>query len=255
MTGLTPNHFPRFTTGLVAVVGILLALGRSQAADINPSILKLKANTFTSQCGQFTVIGHAPGSPLGPPSLSKIRGGYLQMDPALLLLTCEQIKTKLLGLLEGGDEWKGAITGFVQGKALASEPVQVNSQWYPHGWRFQIVVPGQVERKQLIRATVRALLLEMANRHNPTAGLAETPLWLQEGLAAQLFALHGTTLVPGNRTLTIQTETSVDVYREDRDHLRLFRPLDFAALSYPTQRQLTGLAWEKIGRASCRERV
>jgi hypothetical protein len=204
-------------------------LGESASAQpLVPSqgILQLRSRT-----DQFIVFGALPGMASGPPSLSLIETNHLQMDPTLLVLTCERVKTEVLRELGLSDAWTGRIQINVRGELRPTEPVMIESQWNPNGWRYLIVVPGQMERPRLMRALTRALLLEIANRGNASQRPAEIPLWLEEGLATHLLALHGDSLIPEIRTLTsLVQEAHPDVFTEARRQLRGRELVPFADL-------------------------
>ncbi|MBI5802785.1 MAG: hypothetical protein HZA92_18940 [Verrucomicrobia bacterium] len=198
-----------------------------------------------SRSDQFVVLGALPGSALGPPSLSLIETNHLQMDPTLLVLTCERVKTVLLHELGLSDTWSGRIQINVRGGLRPTEPVVIESHWNPGGWRYQIVVPGQLERTRLMRALTRALLLEVANRGNTSQRPAEIPLWLEEGLAKHLLALHGDSLIPEIRTLTsVMQAAHPDVFTEARRQLRGRHLVSFADLCMARPDQFNAEQWE-----------
>lgn len=209
-------------------------------------ILRLESRTQ-----QFLVFGALPGSALGPPSLSLIETNHLQMEPTLLVLTCERVKTELLHELGLADAWRGRIQLNVHGAMRPTEHVVVESQWYPGGWRYQIVLPGQVERTRLMRTLTRALLLEIANRNNPSQRLAEIPLWLEAGLATHLLALHGDTLIPEIRTLTSVVQAAhPDVFLEARRQLTERELVSFADLCQAQPGQFNDEQWEVFRRTA-----
>ncbi len=204
---------------LVYVCGLTVGWP-SAPASAQPLVPTQGILQLRSRTDQFIVFGALPGSPLGPPSLSLIETNHLQMDPTLLVLTCERVKTELLRELGLPDAWTGRIQINVRGELRPTEPVVIHSQWNQGGWRYQIVVPGQLERTQLMRALTRTLLLEIANRGNPSQRPAEIPVWLEEGLAAHLLALHGDSLIPEIRTLTSLVQAAHPyVFTEARRHL------------------------------------
>jgi len=89
-----------FACGLAA--GWLGDFASAQPLVPAQGILQLRSRT-----DQFIVFGALPGSALGPPSLSLIETNHLQMDPTLLVLTCERVKTELLHELGLPDAWTG----------------------------------------------------------------------------------------------------------------------------------------------------
>ncbi len=204
-----------------------------------------------SRSQQFKVFGSPPGTAQGPPSLSLLETNHVQMEPTVLVLTCERVRTELLKELGLGDAWSGRIQIIVQGELRPTEPVIVESQWFASGWRYRMVVPGQLERPRLVRALTRALLLEIANRGNRSQRPVEIPLWLEEGLATHLLALHGDNLVPEIRTsLTFVQNANPDVFLEARRLLRGRELVAFADLALARPDQFTDEQWEVFRRTA-----
>lgn len=232
---------------LCAVLTVGLAMSaRAQFLVPAQGIQRLESRTL-----QFLVYGAPPGSAQGPPSLSLIETNHLQMEPTILVLTCERVKTELLQELGLTDQWKGRVQINVRGELRPTEPVVVESQWYPGGWSFQIAVPGQLERTRLMRTLTRALLLEIANRNNPSQRLAEIPLWLEEGLATHLLGLHGDSLVPAIRTLSSTVQNAqADAFLEARRRLRGRELVPFAELCSAQPDQFNDEQWEVFRRTA-----
>ena len=228
------------------VASWLVAPAAAQPLPPAQGILRLE-----SRSQQFLVFGALPGSALGPPSLSLLETNHLQMEPTLLVLTCERVKTELLAELGLPDTWAGRIQINVHGEKPPTEPVVLESQWFPSGWRYQLVVPGQLERLRLMRALTRALLLEIANRGNSSQRLAEIPLWLEEGLATHLLALNGDTLIPEIRTLTSVVQAAhPDVFLEARRQLLERELVAFADLCQAQPGQFNDGQWEVFRRTA-----
>jgi hypothetical protein len=111
-----------------------------------------------------------------------------------------------------------------------------------------LIVPNPVEPMRLIRALIQALLLEQANRRNPTH-TAEIPLWLTEGLTQQVMATRGAAvlLAPPQAQanhLSVQ-RTVVDTRRNQgsflaREALGERAPMTLQELSWPKDNQLEG---------------
>ncbi len=231
---------------LGVAAGWMAESARAQPLVPSQGILRLESRTL-----QFLVFGAPPGTAQGPPSLSLIQSNHLQMEPTILVLTCERVKTELIQELGLMDQWRGRIQINVRGELRPTEPVVVESQWYPGGWSYQIVVPGQLERTRLMRALTRALLLEIANRNNRSQQLAEIPLWLEEGLATHLLALHGDSLVPTIRTLSSTVQNAhADAYVEARRRLRGSELVSFAELCSVQADQFNDEQWEVFRRTS-----
>jgi hypothetical protein len=207
--------------------------------------------TYESRSLQFTIFGAPPGSALGPPSLSLIQPNHVQMDPTVLVLTCERVKGELLNLLGASDDWQGRILITVQGDAPARTPVNVQAQWSIGRWSYRLILPGQVERTRLVRALTRALLLEMANRGNETQRTAEVPLWLEEGFTTHLLAACGKDLIPEMRTATFEVRASYpDAFAEARETLRGQPPAPLAGLFALRSDEMPEADWEKFRHSS-----
>ncbi|MBL6766287.1 MAG: hypothetical protein ISQ14_15135 [Verrucomicrobiae bacterium] len=249
----------RFICGLV-LMGLIAAV--HGAGNLRSKLGHLP-RVMTSATGQFVVLGFEPGSPNGPPPLSSIRTNHVQLDPGVLVLTCERVKSEFLLLLNIGDKWKGAVSIHVDGRAQADTDLEVSATRMRDGWGFRLRLPGQIERMRLVRALVRVLLLEIANRENTSGRLAEVPLWMQEGLAAQLYAMHGDALAAsiGLQVFGLDEELAVpkvmlgrnipqsyernytELLSMARRHFELFEPAEFATLQMPLPKDREGFAW------------
>ncbi|MBM3869788.1 MAG: hypothetical protein FJ392_02345 [Verrucomicrobia bacterium] len=244
-----------FAIGFRSLRAGAAALGVSSALFVEAPAQKpfpeLKPLLLESRSQQFKVVGYPVGTALGPPSLSYLLTNHVQMEPTILVLTAERVRTELLAELGLGEAWAGRITITVQGDLPPTSPVVVVSQWFPGGWRYQMIVPGQLDRPRLLRALTRALLLEVANRNNASQRSAEIPLWLEEGLATHLLALHGETLVPEVRTrMAVIRTASPDVFADARQLLRGRALVSFSDLSLITADQLHDAQWQVFHRTS-----
>lgn len=215
----------------------------SAPAQPTPSALRL--HRYESRTQQFVVFGALPGTAYGAPDLSLLETNHIQIEPSVLVLTCERLKFELLKELNMSDGWTGQIHITVRGDMPPAEVVVVESQWFSNGWRYRMVLPGQMERPRLVRTLTRALLLELANRHNRSQRLAEIPLWLEAGLTTHLLAVHGETLVAENRTRrTIEQGLAAGVFREAHRRLQGQPPPAFSDLTLVQAGQLDEEQWE-----------
>lgn len=221
---------------------------------------------YSSASRQFFVIGHPPGAPKGAPPLSQIRADHLQMDPSVLAMACERVKQELYLMLLLDDEWMSTISVIIEGRAPPEQPISITAIAGSRGLNYRIVLPGQIPKQRLIRTIVRALLLEIINRKTSGTRVNEVPLWLQEGLAAHLFAtqgdilmqgitervfgLNGAKIVTGARTPTTFDRTYEDSLAATYRHIQLNQPLDFAHLNLPEPEQLTGYEWKTYQHSS-----
>lgn len=222
--------------------------------------LASRPQSKVSSTRQFIVIGHEPGSELGPLSRSNIRRDHIQMEPGLVAMISEKIKSEFLFLFRRqNDAWESQITLHINGKANADTPINVAANYSNRGWRFDVSLPGQVEKRRLVRAVVRVLLLDVANRGNRSGRVAEVPLWMQEGLAAYLYGISGPVMVPniGTRLFGLHGPTIVPLqlapaFEQDyqrllgpeRQHLELFAALSFTDLQHPMPGHLQGYPWQ-----------
>ena len=234
-----------------AVLTLLLWLAGGGAVSGETPRSVLAPMRLESRSQQFVVFGSPPGTELGPPSLSLIESNHVQMEPTLLVLTCERVRTELLRELGVGDAWSGRIQVHVQGDLRPTEPVVVESQWFANGWHYRMVVPGQLDRPRLVRSLTRVLLLEIANRGNRSQRPAEIPIWLEEGLATHLLALHGDNLVPETRTqFTRVQNASPDLFLEARRLLGGRELVAFMDLTLARPDQFTDEQWEVFRRTT-----
>src|SRR5205823_11847081 len=135
------------------------------------------------------------GLPLpAPPMASRATSSvsYVRLDPTLLAVSCERIKSAVLAELAMNDAWRGKIRISLHPVRDDSEPIVVTSVHYRDGWNYEMDIPEQVDGARLVKSVVEVVLLEIANRSARSLA-AELPLWLTEGLAAHLQA----TALPG----------------------------------------------------------
>lgn len=234
-----------------AVLGLLALLSGIDAARGQQRIAHTGPGRFESRSQQFVVFGSPAGTEQGPPSISLLETNHMQMEPTVLVLTCERVRMALLRELGLGDEWSGRIQIVVQGNLRPTEAVILESQWFPSGWRYQMVLPGQLDRPRLVRVLTRALLLEIANRANRSQRPVELPLWLEEGFATHLLALHGDNLVPDIRTsATLIQSANPDLFLEARRLLVGRDLVSFADLFATRANHPTDEQWEIFRRTA-----
>ena len=197
------------------------------------------------QSEQFTVVDARPVSAFSPGQLRTLAGKDLvRLDADVLLLSAERVKEVLLAELGSPPVNPGKIRLFLYSATRADNLVRVASSIHTDGWQYRLDIPDQIEARQLTRALVHGLLLEIANRGQGPKS-AELPLWLVEGLTAHLLAVAGRDLVIGavpiGKMFRIVSERKgLDYLRGARETLRNNRPLSFSELAYPTRESLTG---------------
>jgi hypothetical protein len=201
--------------------------------------------TVESRSGQFLVTGVRPDFALRtPPSAKGATNHFLRLEPAAVAVTAERVKEALLRELGVTDQWRGRIRITLKVNAPPNGPTPVNSEWFTDGWQFQVLLPHFLEPERLVRALVRAVLLERANRDNASTRLGDTPLWLEEGLHAQLLATKSVNLILETQTMTVLSERVRDPFEKVRQRLRSHAAYAFSDLCMPSATQLAGAGWD-----------
>ncbi|MBI3849519.1 MAG: hypothetical protein HY298_04400 [Verrucomicrobia bacterium] len=228
---------------VIVCVWFLLPDARGQAYYLDPV-------TARSTTGQFIVYGPRHGKAL-PPSLSNATN-LVRLEPPILAISCERIKKALANELGAANSWRGKIYVVLRPVRSVDDGIAINASQFTDGWMYQVELPDAVESSRLLRAMVRVVLLEMANR-NAGARQAEIPLWLAEGLSQELMAESAIDLVVPFPQQTINglaiSQTLRNARRTDpltAAHERLCSSpaLTFEQLSWPTADQLSSQAGE-----------
>jgi hypothetical protein len=190
-----------------------------------------------SRSGQFTVYGERQSSaPQPPPSFSG-NTNLVSLEPTLLAVSCERVKQALLRELGAPDAWRGRIHLRLHPAGDPDEPICVTSSRFTDGWAYQMELPDAVDPGRLVRALVRVLLLEWANRGG-SGNLAEVPLWLSEGLSQDILTEPRAALVlqrPATglpQPNTVPSITRTNPLARAHELLRGRPPLTFEQLSW-----------------------
>jgi hypothetical protein len=164
------------------------------------------------------------------------------LEPSALVVSCERLKTVLLERLGLTDQWQGRIDLTINPELAEGQGPRLQANAHPQGWTYQLELPRSVKEEILMRWLMQTLLLEMANRQ-AGAHSSEIPLWLVEGLSADLQANSLPTFMvqPG------QNWTSDIKWNKTRDRvpmaLRQHAPLTFQQLSWTQASELTAEEW------------
>jgi hypothetical protein len=212
------------------LVGMLA--GQSQTLPPN-------GNSAISRTGQFVINGVNPqGFRPRPPNL-ETNHPLVQLEPALLTVSCERIKRALLSTLNAPDQWRGKIFIVLHPLQNAAEDITITSEHFSDGWRYRVDLPDAVEPPRLVRAVTQLLLLEMANR-NASEQSAQLPAWLAEGMPQLLLAGSDIDLVlqpaqpaSGNNLANraeMREARPTDLFKQSRERLRQTPPLTIAQL-------------------------
>ncbi len=218
-------------------VGILSGLG----APFQPL-------TLQSRSGQFIVAGVPMPARADPASI--MIGGvalagrsyavstssvtFVRLDPALVAVSCEEIKQALLKELGAADEWKGSVGIAIHPVREDDEPIIITSLHYPSGWNYHLETADHVDRARFLRALVQVLLSEMANREAGSRS-AELPPWLANGFAEHLQATSLAGLMLEPQTGVSRRQHASDPLVKVRERLRNQPPLTLDELDWPAE--------------------
>lgn len=227
---------------LLIAIGLLLATGCALPAQI----LALKP-VVSSASGQFTVLDHRGAPPPALPTTSRSRG-FFDLEPPLLVVSCERIRNALNSELGATAQWRGRIHITISPARNNSDDYALVAERSRDGWNYRLNLPQRVEQTMFVRTLVQALLLELANR---SAGerSAEIPFWLVEGLTQKLLSTRQAELIlaPPGRSIggvsvdpTLFEGTDNERLEIARRVLREHPPLTLEALSWPRPDEFSG---------------
>ena len=173
--------------------------------------------------GAASALGHSEEVPL---------------EPWSLVVMCERIKGLVLNELGLADQWQGRIDLTINPSLTEEKGPQLTAVRGPREWTYGLELPRRVKQEMLLRSLIHTLLLEMANRQ---AGVqsAKIPLWLVEGISADLRANNLPTFIlqPGQHLSTnFVWQRGAQMLPAD---LRQQAPLTFQDLSWPEASNLT----------------
>jgi hypothetical protein len=225
-------------------------------AQLTPAFVVAKSHS-----GQFTARAIARNSTARPLAAMKIpmagtwafalqmpnpransgTNNYVELDPALLVISCERLKEALLLELAANDAWSGRIDLLINSALPEGEEPFLVASLRREGWYYELQLPKSVKPDRLLRALVHVMLLEMANRADSTES-AEIPLWLIEGMTAHLRAFNLPTFLVQPKATIVANRLKLDGLDVVREHLRKEPALTFQALSWPDVEQARGAA-------------
>lgn len=189
-------------------------------------------SSIISSSRQFIV--HDARQTQGVPALrnSEQDPRTIDLEPALLAVSAERIKGKLLELLRSPDNWRSRIHLKLFPTQSEQQPILINSIRYRDNWEYRVNIPDQVQTNKLITGLVEVLLKEIANRRALRRS-SEIPLWLTEGISLQLQYSTKNNLLLKSETYTIDTTTDKDPLIPARQILDKNIPMTFDQLSMP----------------------
>ena len=227
---------------LIAIVAALLGVSEAQTA--------LPGVNFSthSYSGQFVVHALGVGSDAALISRLTADPNYIQLDPSLLVVSCERIKQLLWRRLDDKPSWRGKIFLNLRPAREQDENVTLVSEKFSDGWQYRLALPDVMERGRFVRSIVQVLLVEIANR-GAEARSTEAPLWLVEGLSRDLLTsgeleiilpppnwkINGVTIRP-----QLVSERMPNPLARARAVLGEYPPLTFDELSWPADDPMSG---------------
>jgi hypothetical protein len=203
--------------------------------------------TLQSRSGQF-VVGGLPMAARADAASAVIGGimlpvrafntstsavSFVRLDPALVAVSCEEIKSALLKELGAADHWKGGVRVLLHPIRDEREEVYFTSVRNPNGWNYRLEMPDQIDRSRFIRAVVQAVVEEMANRGAGRVE-AELPPWLTIGLGEHLEANSLFDLTLELQSGISQRRRNHDPLAKVRDSFRNSAPLTLDQLDWPS---------------------
>ena len=192
------------------------------------------------------------------PTLNRISGpgdsaGVL-LDPDLVAVGCERIKAALLESLQLRDEWRGKVHVRLLPGGAPDQHLRVGATRFADGWQYSISAPDALRPARFVEAVVTALLMELCNRV-PGPRPAEVPLWVAEGMTAEVLSQVGPDLLPQHSPVVgkygeawgrIEPGTRVTRLSDSRDAARAVLrdrgTLTFRELSLPPEDVMDGEA-------------
>jgi len=253
------TQFNGLTTQRLAAFGVAIFLvgfcGGARAQILSPD-----KNSTRSRSDQFIVQGTPQISLLARSPRIAADTNLVRLEPALLVVSAENIKEWLGRTLEikASTPWRGQVYFALRPALSPDDGMTIISQPFSRVWSYRVELPDVLPRLNFARAMVQVLLLEYANR-GAQSHSAEIPVWLTDGLSRQLLAPGSpeTILsVPSKSEIMLaipskssdnlsvsrltQNMRGMDPLADSRRVLKNSPALTFEQLSWPTEAQLNG---------------
>jgi hypothetical protein len=251
----------------------LLLLAALVARADSFSDLKHDLNTGTHQSLSRQFVIHDPAITNYDILYPEGATNFVRLDPRLLTVSCERIKSAVLKELGAPDQWRGRVYIELHPDGDQDGAVPVIPLLYDDNWIYQIQLPEVIERSRFISAVVEVTLLEIANRG--ASQITPIPAWLAQGMSRQVmlsskvdlvleppkgrkngvpFSLHQTDLAiePAGKSESSKSRLlklrnyyhREDSLAEAHDELRVTTPLSLDQLSWPAPNQFEGQSAE-----------
>jgi hypothetical protein len=220
---------------VVILISVLAALQPARAAGRVASYIAYcascniwGADTFTSESGQFIVHGRSDGR-IVPRAANANNPALIQLKPQLVAVSAERVKRSVLEELQIQDQYRAKVHMVLLDLAPPDRPVELLSKVYRDSVQYEIILPSEIDNQRFVRALVKVVLLEYANRGANHA--SEVPGWLVEGLTRQIESRINPTYVFNKRPKTIEL-LGYDRLRGSREMLRTNAPMTIQELSF-----------------------
>jgi hypothetical protein len=147
-----------------------------------------------SHSGQFVIPAYRALSSSALAPLLATNRDFVRLEPALLTVSSERMKTMFQRELEIQPQWTGKIFLVLRAARSTSDGITITADRFRDKWQYRVDLPDVVERTRFVRAMTQVLLLEYANRK---AGMrsAEIPAWVAEGLAQQILSRNDAEII------------------------------------------------------------
>ncbi len=189
---LVTHEIPRTSPGRIRghafTAALQLALLLLPATFLTPALAQNASpnGLLRSHSGQFVVTRYESTPGRQPPSSqASTNSALIPLEPATLAITAERVRQALLKELLQPDFWQARVYVVIDNRLPQNSPALIGATRFTQGWRYQIELPNSIEPLKLVRGLTQVLLLEFANRSQPSRS-AEIPLWLSEGLTQQI---------------------------------------------------------------------
>ncbi len=226
-------------TGLLL---LFVAPAISQPLPLEPGIIQ-------SISGQFTIGASGGFSPLRHNAAVAANTNLIQLEPALLAVSAENLK-KVLGRalgIKSDEAWRGKINFILYPAQSPDEGVTITSGLVLRNWNYRVELPDVLTQTRYVRSLTAVLLLEMANR-SAAGHPAELPPWLVDGLAQHILATDSEKVILSTPTRTpeglpsrlVKGRHGTDALAATRRTLKNFPALTFDQMCWPTDAQVDG---------------
>jgi hypothetical protein len=248
MLGWCVMMAPMYKLFVIVCLGLFVEQATAQM-DLPPNFLEAvrRARTVPSSesaSTQFMIHG-APSDGWRMLELTpSLESNYVRLEPAVLSVSCERIKSALLSELGAPDQWAGHISIFLHQARRLDEPVIIEPMSSQGEWTYYMGMPDTMEKTRLVSAIVNIVLLETANRD--TVRSAEIPAWLAEGLTQDMMVRNFGALVvespkEGNHDIHVGglyfDGTNAPPLEAAHDYLTTHPPLTLEELAWPRDGQ------------------